>query len=527
MPAAQPSTEDGLIRSAERAAARRDPLTVPALRPNPELRGLAAQTFSRTAGAPLVAGNDVRLLRDAAENYPAWLQAIAEARETICFECYIIHDDEAGQLFADALIARALDGVRVRVLYDWLGAVGKTGDEYWRRLRAAGVEVRCYNPPRASSPFGWLNRDHRKSIVVDGRVAFVSGLCVGQMWVGDAARGIDPWRDTGVALRGPAVADVEQAFAQVWALLGTPIPRAERTAREALAPAGDVALRVIAHVPGTTNLFRLDQLIAVLAQERLWLTDAYFAGTWQYVDALCAAAQDGVDVRLLVPDASDIPLLRPISRAGYRPLLAAGVRVFEWKGPMLHAKTAVADELWARVGSSNLNLASWVGNYELDVSVEDAGFAREMAAMYEADLENATEVVLDARDRVRRPGAPPGDALRWRRRPHVRRGGGSVGRVAAGAVRIGNAVSAAVSNKRVLDTGDATLAAGAGALLVVLGVVSAVWPAVLAWPLAALALWVGVTLLARALRLRARRRARRADVPPIEQAPSYPSRREA
>src|SRR5678815_4298680 len=144
----------------------------------------------------------------------------------------------------------------------------------------------------------------------------------------------------------------------------------------------DVALRVIATVPNTAGLLRIDQLVAGLARRTLWLTDAYYAGTTPYVQALRAAARDGVDVRLLVPGATDIPTIRLVSRAGYRPLLEAGVRVFEWNGTMLHAKTAVADEKWARIGSTNLNIASWLGNCELDVVVEDEAFGRNMEEMY-------------------------------------------------------------------------------------------------------------------------------------------------
>ena len=187
------------------------------------LRLLAEQVFSRTAGAPLVPGNSVRLLKDARENYPAWLEAIRSATQTIHFENYIIYDDDVGRQFADVLIAKAREGVHVRLLYDWLGCVGKTSSRFWRRLTAGGVEVRCFNPPRIDSPLGWLSRNHRKSISVDHRVAFVSGLCVGRMWVGEPKRGIEPWRDTGVEVRGPAVADVVQAFAQVWAEAGTPL----------------------------------------------------------------------------------------------------------------------------------------------------------------------------------------------------------------------------------------------------------------------------------------------------------------
>ena len=141
-----------------------------------------------------------------------------------------------------------------------------------------------------------------------------------------------------------------------------------------------MSVRVIAGMPGTAELYRLDQLIAAASRRTLWLTDAYFVGTTAYVQALRAAARDGVDVRLLVPGATDIWVLRGLSRVGYRPLLEGGVRVYEWNGSMLHAKTAVADGRWARVGSTNLNLQSWMGNWELDVAIEDEGFAGQMQA---------------------------------------------------------------------------------------------------------------------------------------------------
>ena len=449
------------------------------------------EAFARAAGSPLVTGNEVRLLRDAGENYPAWLEAIAAARRTIHFESYIIHDDETGQEFARALIARAAAGVRVRVIYDWLGAVGKTSRRFWRDLRAGGIEVRCFNPPRLSSPFAWVSRDHRKMLAVDGRVAFVTGLCVGRAWVGDPARRIEPWRDTGVAVRGPAVADLERAFAHMWALAGHPLAEAPPT-RESLPPAGDVAVRVIAGLPGTAELYRLDQLIAAAARQTLWLTDAYFVGTTAYVQSLRAAARDGVDVRLLVPGASDIWVLRGLSRAGYRPLLEAGVRVYEWNGPMLHAKTAVADGRWARVGSTNLNLQSWIGNWELDVAVEDEGFAARMEDTYLDDLGRATEITLTRRARLVRTPEPP---RRLTRRP------GSAGRAAAGAVSIGSAVGAAMTGRRVLGPAEARIMGTAGVGLLLLGVVALLWPRAVAVPLAVLAIWLAGSLLYRAWRL--------------------------
>ncbi len=460
-----------------------------------EMRSLADQAFSRAAGAPLVEGNQVRLLKDARENYPAWLDAIGAAKRHIHFESFIIHEDHTGRKFADALIGKAQEGVRVRLIYDWIGGFGKTSRRFWDRLRTGGVDVRCYNPPRLDSPFGWLSRDHRKTLSVDGQVGFVAGLCVGRMWEGVPEKKIEPWRDTGIEVRGPAVADIEQAFAQVWAMIGEPIPEHELVSRDALAQAGETAVRIVANIPAMAATFRLDQLVSVLARKRLWLTDAYYAGTTAYVQALRAAAKDGVDVRLLVPNATDVPLLRPLSRAGYRPLLEAGVRVFEWNGTMVHAKTAVADGRWARVGSTNLNISSWLGNCELDAVVEDELFAREMEEMYLQDLTNVTEVVLDAKQKLRALGEPP--------HPHpvMTSGGGSGGRAAAGAIRIGNAVGAAFTNRRVLDAVEARLMTGVGILFLILAALFALFPRVLAYPLFIIFAWLGVALLYRSYKL--------------------------
>ena len=460
-----------------------------------EVRALADQAFSRAAGAPLVEGNHVRLLKDARENYPAWLDAIGAANHYIHFESYIIQEDDTGRKFADALIAKAQEGVRVRLIYDWMGGFGKTSRRFWNRLRAGGVEVRCYNPPRLDSPLGWVSRDHRKMLSVDGQVGFVSGLCVGRMWEGVPEKKIEPWRDTGIEVRGPSVADIEQAFAQVWAMIDDPIPERELVSRGALAQAGETALRIVANVPATAGTFRLDQLIAALARKRLWLTDAYYAGMTAYVQALRAAAKDGVDVRLLVPNGTDIPILKPLSRAGYRPLLEAGVRIFEWNGTMLHAKTSVADGRWSRIGSTNLNISSWLGNCELDAVVEDELFGRVMEEMYLQDLTNATEVVLDVKRKVRAPGAP--------RHPHpvMTSGGGSAGRAGAGAVRIGNAVGAAFTNRRVLDPVEAHLMTSAGVLFLVLAVLFAFFPRVLAYPLLIIFAWLGGALFYRSYKL--------------------------
>ena len=464
-------------------------------------RLLAEQALSRTAGAPLLNGNAVELMIDAAAHYDAWLAAIRGAQQRVLLENYIIRDDEVGLAFRDALVERARSGVFVAVVVDWVGCLGQSRNSFWAPLRAAGGEVRVFNPPQLGQPFGWISRDHRKLLVVDGLHGFLSGVCISAKWLGDPARNVPPWRDTGVALHGPAVAELEAAFAQSWQETGAALRQFVPLPEPATA-AGHVSLRLIATQPATAGMYRLDQLIASMARQTLWLTDAYFVGLAPYVQALVAAARDGVDVRLLVPGSSDIPAVASMSRSGYRPLLKAGIRVFEWNGSMLHAKTAVADGQWARVGSSNLNIASWLSNRELDVAVEDAGFAGQLAAQYERDLGNATEIVLAA---PRRRGRSERVHSSETRPPRIRRGGGSSGRAAAGALRIANSVGAALTNRRVLgDSSGGPLFVGT-LLLLALAVIAILWPAWIGWPFGALAGWYALNLGIRAWRMRKRR----------------------
>jgi len=474
---------------------------------NPSRTLAAHAVFSRAAGAPLVEGNAVRLLLDAGENYSAWREAIRSAKRTVYFENYIIRPDNSGRAFLDDLTERARAGVTVRVILDWFGSLF-TPRSFWAPLVQAGGSVRYHNPPGFGGELQWSNRDHRKSLSVDRQIGFVSGVCVSDVWLGDAARKIEPYRDTGIEIRGPAAADLAGAFAHVWGQNGIPIPDEELLSQPEAEEQGEVAIRVIATAPNITTVYRLDLLITALAQERLWISDAYFAGTSVYVQALRAAARDGVDVRLLVPGGSDLPWLRPFTTAGYRPLLEAGVRVFEWNGSMMHAKTAIADGRWARVGSTNLNIASWLTNFELDVAIEDEGFVEQMAGSFEHDLEHSTEIVLKKFRRVRLP-CP--DDTRGRSRP----GRGSLARTTAGALRFTRAVSAVVTHQRVIGPADARSLVVAAAITVCIAWIAIKFPRVVAWPLAMAALLMATVLLGRALRAWLNRRADNADeIPP-------------
>lgn len=360
---------------------------------------LAERALDRVSGGRPIPGNRVALLHDGPEAYPAMLAQVAAARQWIHFDNYIIRDDRVGRQFAEALADKARQGVQVRVLTDWLGSFS-TGDRYWRTLRRAGVEVRQFGPPNLMNLRRNLTRDHRKLVVADGERAITGGLCIGDEWAGDPAAGRRPWRDSAVAIEGPAAAALDQAFGNLWDQLGPPIPPEDR--RGTVAEQGSAAVRVVSGEPGGVRASRAIELLLASAAERVWIADAYLVAPRGTFRTLLDAARQGVDVRLLVPGTSDLPHVRNLTRTGYRALLEAGVRIFEWRGAMLHAKAAVTDGRWVRLGSTNLNVLSLIANYELDVLIDDRGVAEQMEAQFRRDLEQGVEVVLEPSRRIGR-----------------------------------------------------------------------------------------------------------------------------
>lgn len=343
----------------------------------------------RITEVPASTGNRARLLIDGPETFEAMLAQIEAAQHRVHLENYIFRGDSIGRRFAEALAERANDGVEVRVIYDWIGSLS-TPRAFWGELRRTGVEVLPFAPPSPHRPLTILRRDHRKLLVTDSRFAVVGGLCIGDEWSGTESTA--PWRDTAIEVEGPVAKQLDKTFYTLWRRGGgapyDPLPNEPFEV-------GDVVIRIIDGPPFHARAYRLYQLITALAEETLFITGAYPLLPTPLRSALAAAARMGVDVRLLAPGRSDLALLNHAARAHYTRLLRAGVRIYEWKGPMLHAKTLSVDGKLAIIGSSNLNPYSFLSTYELDLVLEDQVIASALEYQFLDDLESAREIELE------------------------------------------------------------------------------------------------------------------------------------
>lgn len=453
----------------------------------------------RVTGASLRTGNQLRLLQNGSETYDDWFEVIGQAQHWIHLENYIFRNDTIGTRFAGALAERAAAGVVVRVLVDWFGSMD-VPSSFWRGLRDAGVDVRIVNPPRLSVPLKVFQRDHRKVLAVDGTYASAGGVCIADEWLACSPETGLPYRDTAVSVRGPAVADIERAFADVWDHFGAPLPADERPSSTTIAPAGDEGVRVVIQEPGKMRILRALELLTADVKQRLWIADAYFLASSSLLQGIMSAAQDGIDVRILLPATNDLPVVGALSRTGYRQLLESGVRIWEYGGLMMHAKTTVVDGVWARVGSTNLNITGLVANWELDVVAEDPDFGARMEAMFETDLANAREIRLAHRGR--RPTARPERRLRpaeraARRHTHRRMPERRSAAVAT-LSRVGQI--ALQESDEALSKHERAVTGTFSALLLVLSLLGARFPRVLAWPLAAVGTLLGCAGLQRVVR---------------------------
>jgi len=375
---------------------RAPPLAKPLVTPASEAENLAgARRLVKSSLDPgdLVPGHRVLPLRDGREAYPRMLESIRGAREHVLLETYIFADDTWGREFHRALCERAQAGVPVRVMYDAVGS-SDTPREFFGDLRRAGCRVNQFNPIHGMLDPRRRRRNHRKLLVVDGRVAYAGGLNIAREYA-------ERWRDTAVEIRGPIVAHLAYMFLTIWAkeerrhpgIPTPPIPPAEGTTAT-LALSSD-------RWKNRWRLARSYRRAIAQSTKRVWISNAYFIPSRRFLRALRLAAKRGVDVRVLVPATTDVTPVYYASRALFARLLRWGVRVFEWQGEMMHAKTAVVDGEWATVGSYNIDHLSLMHNLELSIVVVDRDFGAAMERMYEEDLRRCREV----------------EAREWRHRP--------------------------------------------------------------------------------------------------------------
>jgi cardiolipin synthase len=342
-----------------------------------------------------VPGNAVRLLRNGSQAFPAWLAAIEAARTRVSLEMYIFSDDSIGRRFADALARAAHRGVVVRLLTDYVGC-RYTPAEFFQQLRARGVWTRVYHGYSGWRPNLWrlFRRNHRKTLVVDGEVAFTGGLNISSEWLPESEGGED-WRDAAVAVRGPAVSVMEGAFARTWNRRAKKGFRLDTRLWEAAEPVGAVPVAVlINNERGERYTIRRATMHAIRAsRRRVMLANPYFVPDGGVLRALRTAAARGVDVRILVPSESDSALVDAAARATFTTLLAAGARIWQSRR-VVHTKVVLIDDSFVSIGSYNFDNRSLAYNLEMVANIVDPVFAGETAAMLDAELVEATELDL-------------------------------------------------------------------------------------------------------------------------------------
>lgn len=348
---------------------------------------------------PLMTGNKVTLLVNGDPTFSAMLKAISEAKDHINFETYIIDDDETGNLFADLLIKKQAEGVQVNVIYDSFGC-RSVPTAFFQRLRNGGIRTVEFNP---INPFKVRNGDihhrtHRKILIVDGAIAFTGGINIGSAYHGRETRpnAINRayWRDTHVMIEGPAVREFQKLFLTTWVSQNGP-----ELFKGAYFPAvpdkGNHLVQVVGSSPGYTKRITYIMYISAITHARTYIhmTHSYFVPDRQMIQVLTDAAKRGVDVKLVLPENTDHASVRHAGRSYYSQLMKAGVKIYERSDVILHAKTAVVDGVWSTIGSTNLELWSFVSNDEVNAVVLGREFAEEMEEIFERDLKQSVPIL--------------------------------------------------------------------------------------------------------------------------------------
>lgn len=366
-----------------------------------DILGRHALVVESVTASPLTKGNKVTLLADGQATYAAMHKALEDAKDHINLESYIFEDDEIGRKFADILLKKQAKGVQVNLIYDSVGSMN-TPAAFFQRLRDGGIRVVEFNPINPLENRGeWrlTHRDHRKILLADGKVAIIGGINISGVYSSSPLKRkhneTPPihWRDTDVQIEGPAVAEFQKLFLETWRQQkGGEI--AEDNYFPALKEHGHALVRVVGSTPGETNRIPFIMYVSAImfAQNSIHLTHSYFIPDEQILKALAAAAARGVDVKIVLPGISDSPYALYAQRHHYSELLQAGVKLYEHGTSLLHAKTAVIDNVWSTVGSTNLDFLSLLNNDEVNAVILSREFAAEMEAMFARDLANSRQI---------------------------------------------------------------------------------------------------------------------------------------
>jgi len=350
---------------------------------------------------PLIAGNKVTLFRDSPDIDAAMFRAIQSAKNHINLETFSFADDKTGRHLAELLLQKRTEGVQVNLIYDSAGCFC-TPPSFFQRLRDGGVRAVEFNPLGPADAMNIFNRDHRKILIVDGMIAFAGGVNIVHTYSrsmhreSEAKDGGLCWRDTHIQIEGPVVADLQKLFLDTWEKKkGPQLPRQQYfPSRKNV---GDDLVRIVGSTPGKMNRVTYMMYVAAItfAENRIHLTNAYFAPDEDLIIALVHAAERGVDVKIILPGISDWSVVSKAGRSYYSRLLKAGVKLYERRGTVLHAKTGVIDGVWSTVGTTNLDLWSLLRNNEVNVVILGEDFARHMEDMFTLDLAGSDQIRLE------------------------------------------------------------------------------------------------------------------------------------
>jgi len=351
--------------------------------------------------SPLTKGNKVTLLADGQAAYAAMFKAMQSARDHINLETFIIDDDDVGREFSDLMLKKQEEGVQVNLIYDSVGSFMNPAS-FFQRLRDGGVQVVEFNPVNPFKAQGeWLlaHPDHRKILIVDGKIAITGGINISSVYSSrPSGRDEDeatplPWRDTDVQIEGPAVAEFQKLFLDTWSKQDGP-ERSGRNYYPKLKEEGNALVRVVGSTPGSDNRITFIVYVAAItfAENSIHLTNAYFIPDDQILKAFKDAAGRGVDVKIILPGATDSTLALYAAQYNYSELLKSGVKIYERRNALLHAKTAVIDGVWSTVGSTNLDYWSLLSDDEVNAVILSREFAAEMEKSFAKDLVESHEI---------------------------------------------------------------------------------------------------------------------------------------